>query len=208
MVNRKGIDPESIEITQADESDPVVQKLSWQPLKPGGSNFRMSKTLDHGDFLIIQRTFGALLFALVFAVPGTIALLSIPSFLFQSDYSSAGFMAVWGSMFAGGGFFLLNRSRRFVFDMAKGLYYRGKLVVGSEQDINKQGYLSDIHAIQILRERVNDNGSSSSFTSYELNLILKSGERVNLMDQSGVEHAARTLAAALNVPVWFYDASF
>ena len=48
-------------------------------------------------------------------------------------------------------------------------------------------------------------GNKSSFYSYELNLVLANGRRINVVDHGNIESLqkdARTLAAFLDIPVW------
>ena len=65
-----------------------------------------------------------------------------------------------------------------------------------------------IHALQIVSEYCGGGSSSGkirSFVSYELNLVLKNGERINLCDHGNIvrlrEDAAR-LAEFLGRPLW------
>ena len=59
--------------------------------------------------------------------------------------------------------------------------------------------LSNVHALQLLAFRID------GFDTLELNVILRSAERVHLLSHSGsdeVRSQAHTLAELLNVPVW------
>ena len=50
-------------------------------------------------------------------------------------------------------------------------------------------------------------GGKSDYKSYEMNLVLKDGERILVIDhgdQKQVESDAAMLAVFLNVPVWNY----
>ena len=67
--------------------------------------------------------------------------------------------------------------------------------------------LSEIYALQIIKEQVKIKRRKSShyytYNSYELNMILKDGRRVNLMDHNKKEHLyndAKTLAQFLKIP--------
>jgi hypothetical protein len=74
---------------------------------------------------------------------------------------------------------------------------------GNPKDMCK---LEDVHAIQLLREYC--RGNKSSYYSYELNLVLHDGRRVNVVDHgkhSQILDEARMLSECLEVPVW--DAS-
>ncbi|KFE29417.1 hypothetical protein DN31_3870 [Vibrio mimicus] len=48
-------------------------------------------------------------------------------------------------------------------------------------------------------------GGASSYTSYELNLVFKDGERINIMDHGkgkDIDDSAKNLGKFLNVPIW------
>jgi hypothetical protein len=63
--------------------------------------------------------------------------------------------------------------------------------------------LSSIHALQLLSEFV--SGSKNSYYSYELNLVLDNGSRINVVDHGNLERLradASTLSQFLDKPVW------
>ena len=66
--------------------------------------------------------------------------------------------------------------------------------------------LGAIHALQIVHEWVSGNGKGSKpYKSYELNLVLSSGERKNVVDHGNREKLledANQLAQFLGVPLW------
>ena len=63
--------------------------------------------------------------------------------------------------------------------------------------------LDRVHAIQIVHERVRD--SDSSYTSYEINLVLHDAQRVTVVDHGSLKHIRRDaeqIAELIGVPVW------
>ncbi|WP_305371924.1 hypothetical protein [Photobacterium leiognathi] len=195
----------------ADTDDPVASKVSWNPVNPGGSNFKSQKMTILDDKIIIKKTIGAYIFALVFTVPGILALvIGGPYFLlFNSNIVLGLFMIVWGGMFGGVGILMLKKDKIFTIDKFNGSYYKGKEFDNlNSQDRFKQGYIKDIYAIQLINERIkssSSNGRSSSYTSYELNLVFKDGERINIMDHGkgkDIADSAKYLGKFLNVPIW------
>ncbi len=63
--------------------------------------------------------------------------------------------------------------------------------------------LSRIHALQLIAERC--HGKNQSYYSYELNLVLDDGQRINVVDHgncNALREDARALAAFLGKPVW------
>ncbi|WP_250656959.1 hypothetical protein [Alkalimarinus coralli] len=77
-------------------------------------------------------------------------------------------------------------------------------------DLSKQKdavRLADIQALQLLSERCTSsgNGSRRSYYSYELNLILNDGKRINVMDhgnKAALVEDAKVISIFLDVPVW------
>ncbi|EOB2787469.1 hypothetical protein ACIL20_004309 [Vibrio vulnificus] len=199
-----------VEVKLADTDDPVASKVSWDPVNPGGSNFKSQKMTILDDKIIINKTIGAYVFALLFTVPGILALvIGSPYFLFNGKTVLGLFMIVWGGGFSGIGILMLKSDKKFTIDKINGSYYRGnKFDSLNSQDRFKQGYVKDIYAIQLINERIqssSSNGRASSYTSYELNLVFKDGERINIMDHGkgkDIDDSAKNLGKFLNVPIW------
>lgn len=199
-----------VEVKLADTDDPVAQKVSWDPLKPGGSNFKTHNFVVTPTHMAVKKSIGGLLFALVFAIPGALAVfVGMPALLLKGEWFGGVFMLVWGAIFGGVGAVMLFGGKPLTFDKRAGVYFRGKQYDHRQQlprDI--QGRLADVHALQLLDERIRSNsskGGSSTYSSYELNLVFADGERVNVLDhgkQAAVVDAAQELAGFLNVPIW------
>ena len=63
--------------------------------------------------------------------------------------------------------------------------------------------LETIHALQLISEWVSSD--DGGYHSFELNLILKDGGRLNVVDHGGqdrIREDAKVLSDFLNVPVW------
>lgn len=143
------------------------------------------------------------------------------------------FLLLFGAVFAGSGIAmmcLMGRPR--VFDLAGGCYWKGRrrpASSGSADSVETEPNpyqqplvrpsraqaatdpgkkprvvaISDVHAIQLIRERC--SGDDSSYWSYELNMVLQDGRRVNVVDHGNLKRIkadARNLAAFLGVPLW------
>jgi len=199
-----------VEVKLTDSDDPVALKVSWEPANPGGANFKTQKMTQRDNKIVIEKTKIAYVLALVFAVPGFLALFIGSPWLFIAGDTFAGvFMIVWGVMFGGAGVLLLKSDKKFTIDRIKGAYYRGKKFDSlNNSDRDQQGYIRDIHAIQLIDERIrssSSSGGSSTYTSYEMNLVFKDAERINIMDhgkREDVENSAKELGQFLNIPIW------
>ena len=185
--------------------DAVAQATEWDPLISGGSTFRTRhiKKMNGGLYRVIP-TVGSYFFVLLFGVLGAGA--SILSYFVSGEsLVAAAIAAVIGLAFL---FVSVLMGRLmltpFTFDLDMGSYYRGKSYDPFEkQDESRFGSLKQIHALQIVYEDISTNDSKGS--SYELNLVLKSTTRVNVMDHGSLKKLredAQRLSEILNVPVW------
>jgi hypothetical protein len=95
-----------------------------------------------------------------------------------------------------------------VVDKHLGASWTGWRAPGSAEaarDRKNAAALADVRAVQVIPERLRH---TESLLSYEINLVLANGSRLNLVDhsiQSVIREDAQTLGAFLDVPVW--DAS-
>jgi hypothetical protein len=191
-------------LSSSSPDDPVAMTISWEPASPGGANFQTQRLRVHEHTMTIERTGGYRLFAAVFLLPGLLALLvGGPYLLLDGEAAAGAFVMLWGLGFGLAGVALLRGSDRMSFDRLSGAYFSGSDYDSSRPlERSTQGRLADIHALQLLDERVIGR---LHYTSYELNLVLHDGTRVNVMDHGkgpAVEDAARQLGQFLGVPVW------
>lgn len=193
-------------------NDPIALQTDWSPAKRGGTNFKTHKLVEvRMDRLEFKPTLGVYLFCGVFILFGMGAILL--GILMPGDTSTPDSQwamiapAVFGVLFAGVGFgmyyyFSIPR----VFDKTLGVYWRGRKEprhYADNPESGKGARLNDIHAIQLLKEYV--SGDKSSYYSYELNLVLKDGSRLNVVDYGNrkkLEVAAKKLAEFLGRPIW------
>ena len=193
---RPTLDPEMF-------GDNVAFKTNWHPLKHGGSNFKTHKLVfeENGD-VSFKPSLGIYL--------GPIILVGFAVTFFAVIWNNGAFEnSKFPLLFAiipfGLGFYMLfiNLKHR-VFSPVNGVYYRGKKPKSGDTVSDKNyALLADIHALQLIRERV--RSSKSSYTSYELNLVLKNGHRVNVVDHgnlNSIRNDTKKLAEFLQVPVW------
>lgn len=104
-------------------------------------------------------------------------------------------------------------SAPMVFDKIKGVFFKGRSEIrGFETNQIESSYikLKEIYAIQLLSEYVlGSSGFNYSdegpYNSYELNLVLKNGRRINVIEHGDgfqVLADAKKLSLFLGVPVW------
>ena len=198
MKGKPGFDPASL-------NDEVAMKTQWTPEKSGGTNICTHglQIVSSGRVEFKTRT-TALLFPAIFMVAGLGAGIGMTIGGLQKDITMLYFGIPFGTIFFLVGFFIL---RSFmmprVFDIDTGYYWKGRQSPNMNSSKNEQCLLEDIHAIQLLREYC--RGDKSSYYSYELNLVLNDGSRLNVVDHgklSLIQEDAQKLAQFLNVPVW------
>jgi len=205
MSDIQNININKFELKLTDTDDPVAQKVSWEPAKSGGANFKTQKIEISAEKVVVKKTLGMILFGLVFFLPGLGGLLIGAPYNFINGDEGAGFFFIlWGAGFGGAGLAMLYFTKPFTIDKMRGVFYRGKKYNSNPTGKKKtQGLLVEIHAIQLLSERV--QSKNNNYTSYELNLVFKDGNRMNIMDHGNgkdIEEAAKKLGQMLKVPIW------
>ena len=193
-------------------NDPIAMQTEWRPLRSGGSNFKTHKLVEvNYHRLEFKATVFARIFCMIFLLVG----LAIFFFfgLKTTDWQEFSiqiediFPLIFGLIFAiVGGVLLYFSTKPIVFDKTYGYYWKGRKEPSQtyDQGVKKASApLSDIHALQIISERV--SSSKSTYYSYELNLILHDGSRLNVIDHGkllSIREDAQKLASFLGVPVW------
>lgn len=205
MAEIQNININKFELKLADTDDPIAQKVSWEPAKRGGANFKTERIEFSSSSITIKKTLGMILFSFAFLIPGLgVLLIGVPYNFINGEVGAGFFLLLWSAIFTGVGAFMLIGSKPFTFDKLRGVFYRGKQYGANPTGKKKsQGMLSEIHAIQLISERV--SSKNSNYTSYELNLVLKDGSRINVMDHGkgkDLEADAKRIAQFLSVPIW------
>lgn len=192
--------------------DPLAATTGWTPLKRGGANFRTHKLVEvDADRIEFRASGAARFFYLLFAGLGVFALT-----IFIPAWSRAGeqmpsFAALIplavGSVFVIVGITMFRYGTApVVFDQRTKHFWKGRQSpheTFNKAEIKEYAEFDQIHALQLIREHV--QGNKSSYYSYELNLVLKDGRRVNVVDHGNIEKLradAERLGAFLKRPVW------
>jgi hypothetical protein len=191
--------------------DLMPQSIEWTPLKGGGTNFKTHTLRQVGDLKMEFRTsLWTKLFCGMFVGLG----LYVPIYhhavqdIIESSVGPLGESLIalgLGAILIFGGYKLWRIiSGKRTFDKSTGRFINN----GREYQIAS---LDEVVAIQLLTERIKSSersvGSSSktSFTSFELNLVLHNGKRIPVIDHSALKKLredAETLSDFLGVPVW------
>ena len=192
--------------------DPLAQQTDWSPLKGGGTNFK-THTLKqvHAQRMEFRCSIGMLLFGGIFFLIGVGVLAGCVIGFFNrqpdTDWKIFLFLPLFGLIFGAVGFFMLRGAMvPRVFDLSQGYYCRDRKKPEHSFDtseITDHVRLDEIHALQLISEYC--RGDKSSYYSYELNLVLKDGSRINVTDHGGrsaIQQDAQTLSNFLGKPLW------
>ena len=196
--------------------DPLAEKTAWLPLKPGGTNICTRGLVDVGAHrLEFRTTAGARLFYLAFLFMGLGAMIFMPMAMDGAAAHQMFMPILIGLIFTVvGGCMYYFGTTPVVFDRGSNYYWRGRTspdVMPDRHAADNWTELEKIHALQIIAEwcRGSSSGSgahrSSPYYSYELNLVLANGDRLNVVDHGNLRRLrkdAARLASFLDVPVW------
>jgi len=188
--------------------DEVALKTSWTPAKGGGASFETHRLVEidmhRHEF---RASPGMVLFAGVFMLVGAVASTVIVIANQEADLIALIFPVIMGLVFVGiGGGMMYFGLAPIVFDKRRGEYWKGRTApyeAANRQGLKHYTELDEIRALQIIKERC--TSKNSSYFSYELNLVLQDGRRLNVIDHGNLERLradAEKLSAFLGKPVW------
>jgi len=186
-----------------DLNDPIARDLSWSPVNEGGSESKTHKLIEDNVSLRFVPT--------IFSQVSAFIIIAIISFILLDARGNSDFLF---KVFAFGvlcitlyAFYEIYRPR--VFNIRDQIYrfswLKPKLTIMQMDRRHHVGF-SDIHAIQIIDEYIEDE--DGDYTSTELNLVLNTKQRLNVVDHSdktSIMIDAKRLARLLKVPIWYKD---
>ncbi len=178
--------------------DPVAQKTEWTPvLKESNGNFKIKRLSEAGDAKveikpsassrIIYRNcilMGLAALAVMFVTQNGVLILRIFSL-------AAVLVGCWG---------MYSQSQPLYFDRNSGVFKNGR-----KQTIK----LDDIYALQLLSRVVEvkmpPKGQLQKINTYELNVVLNDGKRVNVLAHGGfkeIRDDSNKISTFINKPLW------
>ena len=197
--------------------DVVINKTDWTPLHGGGQSFKshtLVKVSD--DRLVFKRSLSSSIFYGLTVLAGLITMgLSIFGSLLGMSHSENPLYGIaFGLLFVGVGVYLYTKGAPTI-NLDRKLKALWKGTVDAAAVINKSsidGYtpLNKLHAVQVIEEFVSgngdeDSGRSNSYYSYEVNLVMSDGKRVNVLDhgsKKAIDEDSKAIAALFDVPLW------
>ncbi len=191
--------------------DPVSRKTDWTPASEGGANFRTHHLVEISPLRLELKPNhqGLVLSGLI----GLVGLFSLAVFFAPLTGATGQRSLVWillpfGLLWCGVAILMCwYLYRPQVFDLQEQWYWRGKRPKSREaiEACSKSAPLDRVHAIQIITKVPH---RSNNYFSHEVNLVLRDGTRVNVLDHGDLKHIrkdAQKIANLIGVPVW--DAS-
>jgi hypothetical protein len=198
------VDPSAFE-------DPLALQTSWHPAADGGASFGTHRLRQRAGHRVEFVPTGAWkLFCLVFLLAGAGVLVwhlhryDLDQVVLSNQATFVPLIVGVVLSGAGAGMGWVGSAPR-VFDRARSMYWRGRgepVMSGSRGQNGSSTPLSAIHALQLISEYVS---GKTSYTSYELNLVLVDGSRINVVDHGNLQQLradAQTLARFLDKPIW------
>jgi hypothetical protein len=192
--------------------DPIAAKTEWSPAKGGGASFKTHNLVRvNSNRFIFRSSIGARIFYSVFLLIGLGCAFGFSySRIMEGtfDYSmNSLFPILFGSIFTlAGGLMLFFGTKPIVFENGSGYFWKGRKnpqFRNNANDSKNSTKLSEIHALQIIKEYV--RGDKTSYHSYEINLVLNDASRINVVDHGKLKQIredAEKLSQFLRKPVW------
>jgi len=192
--------------------DEIALKTEWTPAKGGGANFRTHKLIEISPYRIeFHSSVGAKIFYSLFMVFGlgfgiVFAAIELSEGELSIDIEKLMPILFGLLFFAVGALMLYFGTTPIVFDRASGYFWKGRKTPQDVLDwhsLKNVAQIGEIHALQILAEYI--RGSKSSYYSYELNIVLRDGKRLNVVDHGNLNKLredAKTLSVFLGKAVW------
>jgi hypothetical protein len=183
--------------------DPVAVKTEWWPADSEGASpsiYKLDKTdLNRKEYKTKSKGLGLYIVAL------GLFMSFIPVIKYPSGKILVGSteIALWIGCFVGivvGCFFYFG-SDHIVFDKYKGIFWKG-FILGKWKKVEKSFKLGDIYALQIVDAWY---GERSSYMVYQLNIVLKNGNRFNVFEDrklKKIQEASNIISKFLGKPVW------
>ncbi len=192
--------------------DPFAEQVEWTPLKRGGASFfthRLAKpNLNRIEF---RASMGAKLFSGLFILAGVGAAVGftgsqVANGTFSQRVETLLPIGIGTLFVAVGGWMFHHFTAPIIFDKHEGFFWKGKKSptrTYRKTSLKDFTEIDQIHALQLISEYC--RGDKNSYYSYELNLVLRDGKRLNVVDhgsQDELRGDAGALSEFLEKPVW------
>ena len=206
----------SLNIDKAKQNDAIAKRTDWSPLAKGGSTSVIHILKQNTPERMAFRPAPSLIGIVTLMLLISAGLIGVPTYqMIQLHAFQFSIIPLAGFFVGGIGVFLiLHFFPPIIFDRCENAFWKGyksPSQVISKDKLKHYTPFSQIHALQIIKERCEtSNNSSSSHTktpyfSYELNLILEDASRLNITDHGNLSQLrmdAKKLSEFLGKPLW------
>jgi len=194
------------ELAKSMSNDSIVKGSEiWESIASKSSSFYTQRLVKYSNGMIkVRPTLRQILFNLRFILSGLFAILmAFILFAIVESYISI-LPVVVGGTFLWFGLKNIEQREIVIFDLNKAQFLK-------KEDNHDRRLIpfTQIHGLQLMQVFNRDSrmnlGDSDMYDSYELNLILKNGDRINIMshgDKNAIIIDTKKLAAYLSVPIW------
>ena len=210
-------DVPNLNFDSAQLNDPIAEQTEWSPTITGGSKSRTQDLKKISSDRMQFRPSSATVASIVIIASIGIGMVGTPAYrMIHNRVFYFSMPMVFGLIFGVAGVYGLYRYFvPIVFDRRINAFWKdwkSPLKVIQTTELKAFAPLTDIHALQIIRESCEQRDSSSSgsrrserFYSYELNLVLNNTSRINVTDHGDLprlQEDAKRLSDFLGKPLW------
>lgn len=179
-------------------------KIDWEPLTYGPS---YKVLINSGNRYSFKKTKNSIYFGYAATLITALFLLILFPYLLI-DGRTAQSLVIFGIGITVGPILIYEvfGEKDFIIDNNSGLFFRGKNYDKADHD--ERGKLSETYALQIVsktRKHTSTNNANYMVTTYELNFVQKTKDRVNIVASRTEEHVisvATIISKDLQIPVW------
>ncbi len=196
--------PTKCAIDTTDFDDPMAKKIDWEPAQVGFSGRNRRLVSINSNRLVFRSPITGLVLIVAFAALSFAAIYDFFAKLLAGQFYAAPLPFFF--IFGGLAWLLFHAwSIPIVFDKEKGYFWRGRKVPSPstvQTDAKRYAALEEIYALQLIKPPWLGRRKS---IIYELNLVLRSGDRVHVLvhrSKKRLRSYASDLSAFLQVPVW------
>lgn len=200
------------------QNDEVIWKTSFLPLKWWWANFKTHQLIidEYWNYILKVKYWFPLIFILAFSIPLFISIINLwVDFLNNNINDSNIWEHIWWliiwivlSWVITSIFYFISVSK--ILDFQNWYFYDLRFRENLFEKLNQEKYknkiipINNFYAIQIVSELV--TWKNSSYTSYELNMILKDSSRINIIDHWDLEEIRKN-AFEISNKLWIkiYD---